>query len=63
PVTPFISPLSGGKWGTHAASLCSGGFHAVICRMLGIAPLTPTYAEWVEFRHSGGEAAADRSDS
>jgi hypothetical protein len=26
------------------SSLRSPGFHAVICRMLGIAALTPTYA-------------------
>ncbi|MDR1276568.1 MAG: hypothetical protein LBL72_09355, partial [Candidatus Accumulibacter sp.] len=62
PVTPFISPLSGGKLGTHAALLRSAVLTRSFCLMLGIASLTPTYA-WVHFRHSGGEAAANQSDS
>jgi hypothetical protein len=42
--------MSRGKLEIHAAVLCSGGFHALICRMLGIAALTPTYELGVSSR-------------
>jgi hypothetical protein len=44
PATPFISPLSGGKLGTHAALLRSAVLTRSFFLPLGFASLTPTYA-------------------